>query len=283
MAMQHLLFLLMILLDLSASQNHPLQHAEIYTDQNITGWVMSEKLDGIRGYWDGEALYTKKGKKLSPPKGFTSGFPPFALDGELWTKRGDFETIQSRVMQHSGDWESIGYYIFEAPDTKGDFSARMNRAAQWFASHPNPNIRIITQHVCKSPQHLNEFLDEVIAKGGEGVMVKDPTSGYVPGRSAAILKVKKAHDMEGTVVAVHLNKIGKAMKSLTLKLPNGVLFTSATGSLIGKGKTRRQKARSSHSNTTASHKKANRNSRHFCVYVKSKFFNLVMGYGSEDE
>ena len=41
-------------------------------------------------------------------------FPPFPLDGELWTKRGDFENIQSIVLskQESKDWENITYNIF---------------------------------------------------------------------------------------------------------------------------------------------------------------------------
>ena len=32
-----------------------------YENQDIQGWVMSEKLDGIRGYWDGKTLLSRQG------------------------------------------------------------------------------------------------------------------------------------------------------------------------------------------------------------------------------
>lgn len=227
--MRHLFLLLMISLGLSASQNRPLQHAGIYSDQNVTGWMMSEKLDGIRGYWDGSAMYTKSGNRLFVPSGFTKDFPPFALDGELWSRRQDFEAIQSEVLKHRGEWKGISYNIFEVPYAEGDFTQRLNSAREWFRRHPNPHVRIIEQTACKSPQHLNEFLDAVIAKGGEGVMVKDPTPDYIAGRTGAILKVKKAHDMEGTLIALTADKTTGAFKSLTLELDNGIRFRLGNG------------------------------------------------------
>lgn len=54
-----------------------------YKDQNITGWVMSEKLDGIRAYWDGKQLLTRKGNAIHAPKWFSKNYPPFEIDGEL--------------------------------------------------------------------------------------------------------------------------------------------------------------------------------------------------------
>ena len=52
---------------------------------------MSEKLDGIRCYWNGVQMYTRNGKLFYPPKWFKDTLPKnLALDGELWTKRDDF-------------------------------------------------------------------------------------------------------------------------------------------------------------------------------------------------
>jgi len=70
---------------------------KVYKDQNISGWVMSEKLDGVRAYWDGKHLISRGGKIIHAPKWFTKDYPPFAIDGELWSKRGDFENISSIV------------------------------------------------------------------------------------------------------------------------------------------------------------------------------------------
>jgi DNA ligase-1 len=71
----------------------------------------------------------------------------------------------------------------------------------------------------------------VESRGGEGVIVKNPNMPYQTGRSAHVLKVKKARDMEGVVIGINKGK-GKyqnAMGSLTLKLENGVIFKLGTG------------------------------------------------------
>ena len=40
---------------------------QVYTDGiDVSGWLMSEKLDGIRGYWDGTQLLSKKGNPFHP-------------------------------------------------------------------------------------------------------------------------------------------------------------------------------------------------------------------------
>ena len=52
-------------------------------------WV-SEKYDGVRGYWDGEKLLTRGGQRINAPAWFTSGWPTTPFDGELWAGRGQF-------------------------------------------------------------------------------------------------------------------------------------------------------------------------------------------------
>ncbi len=109
---------LLLLIMLIQAKELPLQKPKIYHDQNITGWMMSEKLDGIRGYWDGKILRTKHGNIIHAPKWFTAHFPPFALDGELWTKRSDFEMIQSIVLDKvpSEKWHLLTYNREDFPD-----------------------------------------------------------------------------------------------------------------------------------------------------------------------
>jgi DNA ligase-1 len=211
-----------------------LQKPIVYTDQeNITGWVMSEKLDGIRGYWDGIRMYTRKGIPLHPPPWFIENFPPFSLDGELWSKRSDFEFIQSVVLdQTPGEgWEHITYNIFEVPNEKGDFLFRLNRARTWFEAHKNTHARIIPQIRIKEKLDMEEFLKEIESMGGEGVILKNPDIPYHTGRSPHILKVKNFQDMEGVVVGINKGK-GKyknLMGSMTVKLENGTTFKLGTG------------------------------------------------------
>ena len=55
-----------------------------------SGWLMSEKLDGVRCYWNGSKMYTRTGKPFFAPKWWKKSLPNMAIDGELFTKRDDF-------------------------------------------------------------------------------------------------------------------------------------------------------------------------------------------------
>ena len=202
-----------------------------YGDENITAWLMSEKLDGIRGYWDGEKLHTRRGNKIFAPNWFLENLPPFELDGELWTKRSDFETIQNIVMDKtpSKDWQKITYNIFEVPNAKGNFLKRLNKARSWFEKYPINHVKIVNQIKINNKKHLDDFLNEIIHKKGEGVIIKNPEKSYHTGRSPHVLKVKKAQDMEGKVIAITISKKTTILKSLRVKLENGVIFNLGTG------------------------------------------------------
>ena len=45
---------------------------------------MSEKLDGVRAFWDGKDFYSRNGNRFHAPAYFKEGLPNHALDGELW-------------------------------------------------------------------------------------------------------------------------------------------------------------------------------------------------------
>ncbi|WP_072681754.1 DNA ligase [Arcobacter sp. LA11] len=208
------------------------QKPKVYNgDENIAEWVMSEKLDGIRGYWTGKKFLTRKGKRIYAPKWFIKGLPNFELDGELWTKRDDFENIQNIIMDKtpSKDWEKITYNIFEVPNTKGNFFERLDKVKSWFKKYPNTHINIIEQVKIKDKEHLHNFLNEIISKKGEGIIVKDPKEPYHTGRSSHVLKVKKAQDMEGKVIGINISKKTSVLKSLVIKLKNGIIFNLGTG------------------------------------------------------
>lgn len=207
-----------------------LQKPKTYNgNQEISNWLMSEKLDGIRAYWNGKELLTRQGNKINAPKWFTLNFPSFELDGELWIKRGAFSQLQSVVMDTfpSNAWREVTYNIFEVPHAQGDFTTRLKKAQEWFLDNKNTHVKIIPQKLCKNKEELQLFLKEVIALGGEGVIVKDPELPYFSGRSAHVLKVKDYRDMEGVVVAI--DYATNRMKSLIVELKNGVVFKLGNG------------------------------------------------------
>ena len=50
-----------------------------------TGWVMTEKYDGMRLYWDGTNFYSRTGSKINVPDFIKQTMPSnISLDGELW-------------------------------------------------------------------------------------------------------------------------------------------------------------------------------------------------------
>lgn len=103
--MSKLLLILVLFSQVTFADKPELFLLKTYDDsRDVVGWVMSEKLDGIRGFWNGRELLTRSGKKINAPAWFTQNYPPFSIDGELWTKRGDFENISSIVRtKNSGD------------------------------------------------------------------------------------------------------------------------------------------------------------------------------------
>ncbi len=200
-----------------------------YKDQNITGWVMSEKLDGIRAYWNGTHLISRGGKIIHAPKWFTKNYPPFEIDGELWTKRGDFENISSIVRDKnpSEHWREIKHYIFEVPNAKGGLFERLEKVK----SYENEYMKIISQIKVKSKKHLEAFLKEIELLKGEGIVVRDPNASYINKRTAKALKVKSFLDSECIVTGYTKGK-GKykgLVGSLICKLTNGTEFKIGSG------------------------------------------------------
>ena len=201
--------------------------------QDVVGWVMSEKLDGVRGIWDGERLLSRGGNELRAPKWFTRDFPPFALDGELWTRRGDFENIVSIVRRKNPDerWARVRYHIFEVPHQVGGLPERLAVLADYLRQHPNDYLQIIRQTNVSNADQLRTFLAQVNAGGGEGVVVRDPALPYRTGRLSSALKVKNYLDTECVVQKILPGKgkyTGK-MGALQCRMMDGKLIKIGSG------------------------------------------------------
>ncbi len=205
--------------------------------KSVVGWVMSEKLDGIRGFWNGRQLLTRGGKIIHTPDWFIEHYPPFAIDGELWTKRGDFEHISSIVRRKIPDkrWNQITHQIFEVPNQTGGLLDRLKILRDYLRIHPNSPIRIIEQHFITQQIQVKQFLHKITQQNGEGLVVRDPKIAYQTGRLNSALKVKKYLDSECVVKKIlpgkgkYIDKIG----SLVCKTKNsgvvriGIGFTDA--------------------------------------------------------
>ena len=201
--------------------------------QNIDGWVMSEKLDGVRALWDGQKLVSRGGKPLHAPLWFTDGLPPFALDGELWSRRCDFENIVSIVRKKIPDqrWEQISYSIFEIPDQPGTLEERLAVLQIFLEQHPAPWLRVIPQIKIKDKNHLHKSLLEITENGGEGLIIRDPSQLFQTGRLSSLLKLKFHLEDECRVRKILPGK-GKhkgRMGALQCEMGNGRLIKIGTG------------------------------------------------------
>lgn len=178
-----------------------------YQGQNVTGWVMSEKLDGVRGFWNGKILLTRQQQRLNSPTYFTQDFPPFAIDGELFSQRNHFAEISGivRAVEDKG-WHQLKLYVFDVPNAEGNLFQRLQKLRDYLQQHPSPYIEIIEQIPIKDKAQMKQFLRQVEKKQGEGIVVRNPKAPYQAGRSNQILKVKTTLDEECTVIAHHRGK-----------------------------------------------------------------------------
>lgn len=222
--MIRIVFALLVLLNFAFSLD--LLRLSEFKDQNVSGWLASEKLDGVRAYWDGENLLSRQGKKLNAPLSFTKNFPKFALDGELYAKELKFEEIQASVMDKLPDekaWSRLKFHIFDVPEASGGLLDRLEVLAKFLKNEPNQNLIIIKQIKMRDNAQFLKFTENIIAKGGEGAVVREPNAPYERKRSKNALKFKKFKDAECEVIAVNKGngKYEKFAGSITCKAFGG--------------------------------------------------------------
>lgn len=205
-------------------------------DESIdpTGKWASRKLDGVRAYWNAETrqLLSRQGNEFMAPEWFKQGFPDFDLDGELYGGVGSFQVtvgIVKRLAEDEG-WQKVKYFVFDIPSSE-PFTERYFKLQQWVATSKPPCVTLVEQIPCTGREHLQEMLDAELAIGGEGIMLRDPSSSYERKRSKTLLKVKKMLDAEAQVIAYTggTGKYNTAIGALTCLLPSGKHVNLGTG------------------------------------------------------
>lgn len=213
----------------------PLVLAKVYTEPvDLADYWVSEKLDGVRAYWDGQHLISRQGNRFAAPIWFTADFPKVPLDGELWMGRGTFEELSGTVRQLTPDdtqWRRVRYMVFDMPVPKLSFDERLEQLTQLISVHALTHLQIVTQYKVRDQHALMRDLENIVAQGGEGLMLHRGGSLYRAGRSEDLLKLKTYADAEATVIA-HLPGKGKyrgMMGSLLVEAQDGRRFRIGTG------------------------------------------------------
>ena len=196
-------------------------------------WV-SEKYDGVRGFWDGHTLRTRGGETVAAPAWFTAGWPEVPMDGELWAGRGRFSQAQSIARQQQpGDagWRQMRFMVFDLPGHKGTFDERLPALNALVESLGQPWVQAVPQRRVATDAALQALLHRTVRAGGEGLMLHRGASLYRAGRSDDLIKVKTHEDTEARVIA-HLPGKGRhagRMGALLVVMPSGQRFRLGAG------------------------------------------------------
>lgn len=213
------------------------QLAKVYeqnTSNSISDYLVSEKYDGIRAIWTGSQLLTRQGNPISAPDWFTAPLPAVWLDGELWTKRQNFEALSSIVRTQTpkdNRWQQVKYMVFDMPDAQLPFEQRYKNYSKLIEQINAEHIKAVQQQRFHSNHELSEHLKAMVDQGAEGLMLHLATALHQSGRSDALLKLKPYFDEEAEVIA-HLPGKGKytdMLGALRVRNQQGIEFSIGTG------------------------------------------------------
>lgn len=179
--------------------------AQVFRDSVMAGppehWCWSIKYDGQRALWTGQGLVSRYGKPIFAPDWWIQENIPdlgSGLDGELWLGRGQFQELRSIVSRHVPDrrWASVRYIPFDLVKWTGHrFMA--------LGSFERNRDRLVGQHILGSWDHLSVVLDDELARGGEGIMLRHRYSTWEPRRSWNLLKMKPEKHGVGVLVGIN--------------------------------------------------------------------------------
>ncbi|MFT5720807.1 MAG: DNA ligase-1 [Motiliproteus sp.] len=201
---------------------------------DIRQYWISEKLDGVRAYWDGQQLHSRQGYPIRAPLWFTQALPATPLDGELWRGRGQFEKTSATIRRYQPvpqEWQEIQYRVFDLPSSTLPFTQRIQQlqrlAQQLNIRHLVPlSYQQVTTHA-----QLLALLEQQTAAGAEGLMLNRADAYYQGMRSDAMLKLKTHLDAEAVVLRHQPGK-GKyrgMLGAIVVRLASGQHFKIGSG------------------------------------------------------
>ncbi|KAL4264891.1 SWIM-type domain-containing protein [Pleurotus pulmonarius] len=210
---------------------------DLETGPDPTGWWISEKLDGVRAFYDGTRMISRLGNPFTPPKWFMEALPTdVTLDGELFGGRGEFQSTVSVVKTiNSPHWQGISFQVFDVP-SKADmpFEDRLAFLEATFGekgTHAAKHVVVVPHDEARDRAHVLDKLKEIEGLGGEGLMLRKPRSPYEGRRSNTLLKIKTFYDAEAIVTGYEPGK-GRnkgVTGALKCKMASGKTFSVGTG------------------------------------------------------
>ena len=105
------------------------------------------------------------------------------------------------------DWTKFRYMAFDLPNHRGSYRERYAELGIFRFSYKKPlsykyqkvnrlsnkegkYVKIAGTETCNGMDHLEKFFQDIIDRGGEGIILRDPDSPFQHGRSSGYLKHK---------------------------------------------------------------------------------------------
>jgi DNA ligase-1 len=197
-------------------------------DVDVTGWWMSEKLDGVRAYWNGEAFVSRLGNVYHAPPGSLARLPATRSTASCGAGGRSSRHDQRRAQrQDQGQaWKQVRFVVFDAPEHAAPFEERLAQLLKK-AFPPGKHPHASTSLDAGALRLARPPAGGARPRRGprrRGAHDAKPGSKYVAGRSATLLKVKSLlrrrgarHRRTCAGTGKHKGRLG----ALSCELPDG--------------------------------------------------------------
>lgn len=147
--------------------------------------------------------------------------------------RGTFEQMSSLVRRKEpieAQWKKVKFMVFDLPSHPGSFIERYREASKDLHL-VSDFLALIEQKRLDDHDQLETWFTEVVAAGGEGLMLHRRSSLYVSGRNPNLIKLKPYYDAEARVIAYQAGKgkLDGVMGAMLVENQQGVRFKLGTG------------------------------------------------------
>lgn len=185
------------------------------------GWYISEKYDGYRACYCPikKQFFSRQNKPFNAPDWFISAMPSVMMDGELWIGRNMFQEMGAvrKKIPVDEEWMKVTFQVYDIPNNSEIFEKRLislkktvslarekwktkrNKFSNPIKSLDSPLV-FASQIKVQNFSHLTTIYQDILKKGGEGIMLKDPNSLYEGKRSKYLLKYKPSFDEEAIII-----------------------------------------------------------------------------------
>lgn len=151
------------------------------------------KLDGIRAYIEDGYARTRSTKPVRSQQvqSFVSHNKIFleGLDGEFIcgdpTAKNCYNRTDSSVMSFNKPDDELTYYVFDMWDSVATFQDRWDEIQDKVPSLDG-RVRLVETKLLWTIEEIDQFMDEMIALGHEGIVLRNPNSYYKNGRGTPV-------------------------------------------------------------------------------------------------